>query len=43
VSIGDQILSPREEIDSSVYALQAGNVDDGAITASKIAAPPWVT
>ena len=41
VSIGSgsdaQTLSPREEINSTVYALQAGGVDDGVITAPKIA------
>jgi hypothetical protein len=31
------VLTPREELVSSVYALQAKSVDDGAITAAKIA------
>jgi len=31
------VMSPREQITSGVYALRAGDIDDGVITSSKIA------
>ena len=37
VTIGESVLSPREEITSTVYALYAGDIDDGKVTTAKIA------
>ena len=37
VTVNGAVMVPREEITSTVYALQARSVDDGAVTAAKIA------
>jgi len=36
LTVEGQVLSPREEVGSSIYALHAKNVDDGSITPSKL-------
>ncbi len=33
----EHVMKPREEITSTVYALRAGDIDDGVVTSSKIA------
>jgi len=36
LTVEGQVLSPREEVGSSIYALHAKDVDDGSITPSKL-------